>query len=262
MNNTRRSLSIPLFCLLPAVGLVSGCSTTGPSQPEMVYFAAAEDQALPKGARFNPVQKDIEGWTVSIEPSLLPGGEFAEEGEQAIKMLANHLQRIVILLPKERLAEMRTIGIWLEHHHPELGAMQYHPSKQWLIGQGHDPRLEKKVHIPHAAALSSRGQMLKHPAVILHELAHAYHDQVLGFEDPRVIKAYDNAMQKKLYDKVMLYTGQEVRHYATTNHKEYFSEMTESYFYRNDFYPFVQGELKQYDPTSYELMEQIWGPLR
>ena len=28
--------------------------------------------------------------------------------------------------------------------------------------------------------------MLKHPAVVLHELAHAYHDQVLGgFDEPR-----------------------------------------------------------------------------
>ena len=29
--------------------------------------------------------------------------------------------------------------------------------------------------------------MLKHPAVILHELAHSYHDQVLGFDEPRSV---------------------------------------------------------------------------
>ena len=36
-----------------------------------------------------------------------------------------------------------------------------------------------------------------------------------------------------------------VEHYAATNHKEYFAEATEAYFYKNDFYPFVRGELKK-----------------
>ena len=51
--------------------------------------------------------------------------------------------------------------------------MQYHPSRRWLMGKGYDPRLAKKYHIPRAASLYARGQMLKHPAVVLHELAHA-----------------------------------------------------------------------------------------
>lgn len=217
---------------------------------------------LPDGARFNPVVQNIEGWTVHIEPSLLEDGEHAEEGERALTMLANHLQRIVILMPEEQLKKMQGLEIWIEHRHPELGGMQYHPSEGWLVGKGYDRRLAKKYHIPRAASLYSRGQMLKHPAVVLHELAHAYHDQVLSFDDPRVIAAYDNAMEHKLYDKVLLYTGQQVRHYAATNHKEYFSESTEAYFYRNDFYPFVRAELKIHDPVTHDLMEEIWGPLR
>jgi hypothetical protein len=127
---------------------------------------------------------------------------------------------------------------------------------------GYDERLAKKVHITRAANLLSRGQMLKHPAVILHELAHAYHDQVLGFDEPRIVEAYKAAMKKGLYDKVLLYTGDRVRHYAATNHKEYFAEGTESFFYRNDFYPFVAAELEEHDPRLYKILEEIWGPLR
>lgn len=210
--------------------------------------------------RFDPVLKNIEGWKVDVDPSLLEG-KHQKEGAIALQMLANHLQRIKVLVPQPQLGKLQTIGIWIERAHPVLGNMQYHPGARWLKDHGHDPRLVKKVHITHASALLSRQQMLKHPAVILHELAHGYHDQILGFEHPDVKQAYDRAMAAGKYQQVLLYTGRMVKHYGTTNHKEYFAEATEAYFYRNDFYPFVAGELKQYDPFVYELFGKIWGKL-
>jgi hypothetical protein len=206
-----------------------------------------------------PVVKKIEGWTVHVDPQLLTGGAHQKEGKKAIAMLRNHLQRIAILVPKKPLKGLRSVEIWLEHAHPELASMQYHPGAQWLIDKGYDPRLNKKVHITRAANLFSRQQMLKHPAVILHELAHAYHDQILGFEHPGILKAYKKAMAAGSYEKVLLYNGEKVRHYAATDHKEYFAEATESYFYRNDFYPFVSAELKTHDPSVFVVMQEIWG---
>jgi len=207
-----------------------------------------------------PVKKEIEGWTVHVDPALLEGGKQAEDGSKALKMLANHLQRIAILLPAEPLEKMKKMEIWIEHQHPELSAMQYHPGADWLEGRGYDPRLAKKVHITKASDLFSRGQLLKHPAVILHELAHAYHDQILGFEDESVIGAYDHAMKKGILEKVKLFNGQIVTHYAATNHKEYFAEATEAYLYRNDFYPFVAAELREHDPEGFKVMYDVWGP--
>ena len=64
-----------------------------------------------------------------------------------------------------------------------------------------------------------------------------------------------------LLDKVMLFDGRLVGHYAKTNHKEYFAEGTESYFYRNDFYPFVRAELKKHDPDLHAVLEKVWGKL-
>lgn len=216
---------------------------------------AAADKAKPQ--HYDPVKKEIEGWTVFIEPKLLEG-EHAEMGAKALSMLGNHLERIAILLPEKQLGEMRKLEIWIEHHH-ELGSMQYHPGADWLVERGYDKRLVKKVHIPRAENLLSRQQMLKHPAVILHELAHSYHDQVLGFDDKDVLEAYNKAMKEKLYDEALLFTGEKVRHYGATDHKEYFSEATEAYFYHNDFYPFVRAELKLHDPRAYALMEKVWG---
>ena len=218
--------------------------------------AAKPDPVEP--VRFDPVVRDIEGWKVHVDPALLEG-EHAERGGEALKMLANHLQRIAILVPEEALGKLKQCEIWIEWHHPTLGAMQYHPGVAWLKSNGHDPRLHKKVHIVRAEALLSRGQMLKHPAVILHELAHAYHDQFLSFDNPEIIAAYDKAMEAGSYDKVMLFDGRLVKHYSTTNHKEYFAEGTEAFFYRNDFYPFVRAELRKHDPDLHGIMEKVWG---
>ena len=211
--------------------------------------------------RFDPVRRDVEGWTVHVELALLEGGH-KEEGAKALTMLANHLQRIKILVPAEPLKKMQALEIWIEHDHPKLKSMQYHPSRDWLVNNGHDPRLAKKVHITQARELLSRGQMLKHPAVVLHELAHAYHDQVLSFDHPEIIEVFNKAKAAGSYEKVLLYTGEKVKHYALTDHKEYFAEGTEAYFYRNDFYPFVRAELKEHDPAFHDLLVKIWGTAR
>ena len=246
--------------------LISGCNDpvsskvgSKPALAEPVSQKPAGTDKV-KAVRFDPVLQDIEGWKVSVDPQMLQG-EHAPAGAHALEMLANHLQRITILLPEKQLKEMRQMKIWIEHHHPTLGNMQYHPGVEWLKSHGHDPRLVKTVHITRAKNLLSRHQMIKHPAVVLHELAHAYHDQVLGFNDARILNAYKKAMAAGLYDKALLYNGKTVRHYAATDHKEYFAEGTEAYFYRNDFYPFVAAELKEHDPVLYDLMVEIWGPL-
>lgn len=213
----------------------------------------------PAALRFDPVLRDIEGWKVHVEPVLIDGAH-REEGTKALTMLANHLQRINILVPAEPLAKLQTIEIWIEHDHPKLKAMQYHPSKGWLVANGHDPRLTRKVHITQARELLSRSQMLKHPAVVLHELAHGYHDQILSFEHSDILAAYRQARDAGSYTNVLLYTGRRVKHYGMTDHKEYFAEGTEAYLYRNDFYPFVRAELKEHDPVLHEVLVRIWGP--
>ena len=69
-------------------------------------------------------------------------------------------------------------------------------------------------------------------------------------------------MQAGLYKEVLAHTGQKVRHYAATNHLEYFAEGTEAYFYRNDFYPFVRAQLQEYDPVLHDLLVEIWGTVQ
>jgi len=221
-------------------------------------YAAKRDSAAARKHRFEPVLQKIEGWTIHVDPQLLKG-EQSDEGKRALRMLADNLHRISILVPEPQLTQMRRLEIWIEWEHPILKAMQYHPSRSWLVARGHDARLAKKVHITRARALFERGQLLKHPAVVLHELAHAYHDQILDFDNEEIEAAYESAKTSGKYDKVLLYSGRYVRHYGMNNPKEYFAEATEAWFYRNDFYPFVRAELEEHDPQFYRLLKKIWG---
>ena len=87
-----------------------------------VFAANAEPKAakeVAKGAHYDPVIKMIEGWSVHVDPKLLKG-EHAEEGGKALKMLASHLQRIAIMIPEDRVKQLQTLGIWIEHDHPEI----------------------------------------------------------------------------------------------------------------------------------------------
>lgn len=223
--------------------------------------STASLQASDAPAFYDPTIKQIEGWTVSIDPQLLQE-ENQETANQALTALANHLQRVRFIVPANRLEKLQTLPIWLELDNAKLGNMQYHPDRGWLLANGHDPRLVKHVHIPRAKDLFAASTWAKHPYVVLHELAHAYHDQVLSFDHPDIIATYNAAKEKGIYEEVLLFTGRKVRHYGMTNHKEYFAEATEAYFGVNDFYPFVRAELKEHDPDMFALLEKIWGPVR
>ena len=93
----------------------------------------------------------------------------------------------------------------------------------------------------------------------LHELAHAYHDRVLGFAYGPIRKAWDKIVASKKYEKVLHIRGRQVRHYALTNHKEFFAEMSEAFFDANDFYPFVRAELRDFEPEVFALLKAVWS---
>ena len=95
----------------------------------------------------------------------------------------------------------------------------------------------------------------------MHELAHAYHDQVLGFEEKEVLQAWNRFCKSGKYQKVRHINGKVIPHYALTDQKEFFAEMTESYFGLNDFYPFHRDDLRQAEPGIFALMKSVWGPL-
>ncbi|MEM9657080.1 MAG: sialate O-acetylesterase, partial [Planctomycetota bacterium] len=180
----------------------------------MIQLIDAEQNAF-----YDPIEREVEGWTVSVDPQLL-GAPHRKTGDAALAALANHLQRVKFIVPADRVEELQRFRIWIDLDHPEINGMQYHPSREWLESHGHDLRLAKHVHIPQAAELVARRNWAKHPYVVLHELAHAYHDQTLGFDHQEIRKAFEAVQQQGIYDNVLLFTGDKGPHYALTDHKE------------------------------------------
>ena len=58
---------------------------------------------------------------------------------------------------------------------------------------------------------------------------------------------------------MLRYDGKQAKHYALSNVQEYWAECSEAYFGLNDFYPFVNAELRQHDPTMHALLTKLWG---
>lgn len=202
--------------------------------------------------------REIEGWKIRVDDRLL-NGDHAEMGKRALKALEAHLVFVTIVVPEKPLAQLRKFVIQVDFDYGGLKAMQYHPGEGWLRAKGYSADLVKCVHIPEAKDLLSAGETRRMPWVVLHELAHAFHDQVLGFEESRVKDAWKKFRDSGKYKSVPTSTGGNREHYGVTNQNEFFAEMTESFFGSNDFFPFVPGELKSAEPEIYALMEEIWS---
>ncbi|MBE3097303.1 MAG: hypothetical protein IMZ44_09270 [Planctomycetes bacterium] len=223
-------------------------------------FAAARGGESPEPPK--PATRSVrtlEGWTVRVDDRLLqPPNEAI--GKRSLQLLEAKLADIKSVVAADRLARLQAVTIVLDLTHGKLRPMQYHPSAAWLEGNGYARDLAKCVHIPVAAGFVNPRHNSDQPWCILHELVHAYHDQVLGFDEPSLRKAYELFKESGHGDPVLRIGGQRAKHYALTNPKEFFAEMSEAYFGMNDFFPFNRAELKTAEPETYALIEAIWGP--
>jgi hypothetical protein len=203
------------------------------------------------------VLRSLEGWSIHVARGLVE--EQADLGREALRVLEVKLFEIGRVVPARALGELRKVPIWLCVGEGTKGGgrAEYHPSETWLRENGYKPFKAKGVEIGDAAGFLDYS--IAQPWVLLHELAHAYHDRVLGFDHPGIRAAYQAALRGKKYERVLHADGARVRHYALTDEKEYFAECSEAWFGTNDFYPFVRAELRDFDPEAARLLEELWG---
>jgi hypothetical protein len=228
------------------------------AQPRTVEITeSAGRQALPSSSY---QRRKIEGFIVLIHPQVLA---HAREAAAALEELTKQAKAITGVVPAGPLAEIRKVRIWLEWDSYGASAAQFHPrhATAWLRLRGENPDKAGSVDINntrHFIDWSRRGQ----PWMLMHELAHAYHNLVLGASHAGIKAAYKQAVERKLYESVLHVDGSKRRAYALVNDQEYFAELTEAYFGRNDFFPFDRHDLQKHDPTGYRLLREIWGEPR
>lgn len=203
----------------------------------------------------------IEGWTVRVRTELLEPEPRAQT-EAALELLRPQLAEIVRVVPRAAVARLRKATLWFS---PEYAGVppraEYHPGADWLRDNGRDPQMVKGVEFTNVRIFAQETRRM--PNFALHELAHAYHDRVLGFDNPQIAAAYARAKASGTYEKVERWLGPErpttvERAYAMVNPQEYFAESTEAYFSRNDFFPFTRPELERVDPEMARLLERVW----
>lgn len=202
------------------------------------------------------LQRDVEGWTVLVEKTLLH--DHPDLAEQGLRIMANQLYRLKRVVPEHAVQAMQTTKIWLQYKHPTIRSAQFHPSRQWLREHGFNLDKTGGVDIPNVQGFI-RGS-IRQPCLMLHELSHAYHCGTIGFGEAKIIELYENAKAAGKYMNVLNWWGKSGRHYAMTDHKEYFAESCEAYFGTNDFYPFVRSELKQFDPAMHDYLAKHFAP--
>ncbi|HUS92611.1 MAG TPA: hypothetical protein VM389_00605 [Phycisphaerae bacterium] len=201
-------------------------------------------------------KRELRGWTLRVNKDLL-AKEHEKLYADVLAELGSHFYRIERAVPAKAVAELKKVVLWVEYDNPKARHAHYHPSVGWLKANGYNTDKVKCVEL--GGARNFLAATRHQPWMILHELAHAYHDQVLGWEQKDVLAAYEAAKAAGTYEKVLIWNGRVGRHYAMTNHKEYFSETTEAYFGTNDIYPFVKAELRTHDPKMFELLGKLWG---
>ena len=177
--------------------------------------------------------------------------------ERAISLMTDQLKGIKRVVPSNAVKKLQKVHLWISPESPGIvPRAEYHPGAQWLIEHGRDPIMVHGVEITNIRIFEAECHRM--PWFILHELAHSYHDQVLGFSNKRIQTAYEHAVAGGKYDNVLMWNGKHARAYAMTNAQEYFAEGTESFFGRNDFYPFDRADLKVADPELTAIMEDAW----
>ncbi len=202
----------------------------------------------------------VEGWTVRVRGVLWH--EQREATEAALALLGKQLAEVAVVVPPAALARLREVPLWFSPGYPGIppGA-EYHPGREWLVANHRDPAMVRGVEFTNVREFASETDRM--PNFALHELAHAYHDRVLGFEHPGIRAAYERAKSSGSYDKVERWSGSGrpktfERAYAMTNEREYFAESTEAYFSRNDFFPFNREQLERHDPGMAALLRELW----
>ena len=200
--------------------------------------------------------REVEGWSIVVNKRFL--AEKPELAGRALDLLRSQLYQVVRRLPEPAVVKLRTIKIWLEEAEPHHPCMAYHPGAGWLRDHGMNPDKARSVEIANARNFLT--WCFDQPWMVLHELAHGYHDQFIpdGYRNAEMKSAFDGAMKAGTYQSVLRVGGTEGKSYACTNPMEYFAEGSEAFFGTNDFYPFVRAELKKHDPDLFALLGRLW----
>ncbi|MES2040359.1 MAG: hypothetical protein V4495_21275 [Pseudomonadota bacterium] len=195
----------------------------------------------------------IDGWTLMVDQGL----QTADATSRAafISALTDQLNKLK-KLPAHAQDSLRGVSIYVSSGTYRAFGAQHHPSALWLQEHGYPVEFAGNIEICNWKEFTTL--VRSQPYGLLHEMAHAYHFQHPEL-DATILRAYENAKAAGLYRQVTRDHKPALQEaYAISNHREYFAELSEAYFGENDFYPYQNADLKQYDARGYAMLESVW----
>lgn len=136
--------------------------------------------------------RQMEGWTLRINQSLLTNEKLSKD---VLRLLEFQLFQIKRVVPAAAVAELQKVTIWIEFAGKDFPGMCYHPSAQWL--REHDFNPEKAGGVELSNATNFLSWTKEQPWMVLHELAHSYHHKVLGYEHAGIKAAYQGRVSTR-----------------------------------------------------------------
>jgi hypothetical protein len=205
--------------------------------------------------------RSVEGFTVIVSDETLKQDGASRLERKPLDVLALELKTLSGLMPPKILTALHGVLIWVEwdeevpsgNGRPGTAVATYFGGHQAaMLAKGMHPLKAKNVTVQRMKSLALEHQPKKDSGrcVLLHEIAHAVHDQVLSNDNVAIKAAYKQAMERQLLDK---------QAYAATNEREFFAEMTCAYFNQLHYYPRTHDDLKKSDPATFKLLETLWG---
>lgn len=194
----------------------------------------------------------LEGWNIYIEQKLVDKNDVRVF--LAMRLLSEKLREIKSLLPADAIKQLETVPIFFSEN--KAFNAEYYFFEPYVYRTGKDIKMMNGIEFRSISFFIEESKYS--PMLLLHEMAHAYHKMNYRRIDKMVMRAYRHAETKHLYQNVMSVTNQYTRAYALQSPFEYFAELTEAYFGRNNFYPFERSELEEYDAMGFEMVKKAW----
>ena len=202
------------------------------------------------------------GWTIQVETQAL--SEEPEIAGKAVARLGKMLNEALAVLPEASRARLKKLPVFLMYGPKAKGGgrdngCEYFQQRAPDCDHTIDPRWGNSIVVYSAANYEWQSELwaLKLP---LHELAHAYHLAQWPEDRVEIVRAYENAVNLKLYRHVRNDQGKTIdKAYALENPIEYFAELSCMFFARCDYEPGGRKELQAYDPEGYAMIRELWG---
>ncbi|MBP3958971.1 hypothetical protein J8F10_27320 [Gemmata sp. G18] len=246
-----------LLALASCVWLTAGAQEPKP-QPKPGDKAAKADKNEPVAGRKT---KKIEGFTFLMSEEAL-NADASKYERPPLEVLEYECKLLIKMLSPKAVDLLRRLTVfvdWDEKVTLSNGrsgtalASYYGGGPQQMVKEGRHPLQAKAVTVHTLKSLTEQRQPkydARTSCLLLHEFAHAVHDQLFGYDHAGIKSAYEQAMERKLYEKDF---------YAATNPREFFAELSCTYLDRLHYYPHNRDELKKHDPVTFKTMEALWS---